>query len=335
MPIVSSEIKLYRSANVSNTAGANGGRINLAAEIVDGVNNNIFPDVSQSERTAGLTTFRKVFVQNMNSANLTLSNAGAFVENYTPGVDAVVFHAGTQNDLQSALSGSENLYGCGKVDVSVSAGATSIDVLLENSGIQYFRNGDSIRVSDKATIDGAGNEEFVTINGAPSLVGSIVTLSFTPALQNAYTAAAGRVANVYPVGDLKTSVASIVATTAGNGDFTNAAEANLYGSNQGTMEDQWTLTFTGATSFTVAGVKTGALAAGSTLSTYAPLNPVTSAPYFTILPAGFTGTWDVGDTLTFTTNPASAALWAKRVVPAGAAAVSGNKVVFGFHGETA
>lgn len=333
MPIVSNEIKMYRSVGVSNTAAANGGRMSNN-EVVDNVNNNVFPDVSQTERTSGLTTFRKVFVKNTNAARLPGSNARVFIENYTPGDDAVIFHAGGQNDLQTALTGSENLYGCGKLDVSVSSGATSLNVLLESSAIQYFRNGDVIRVSDKATINAAGNEEFVTVNGAPSLAGSVVTLSFTPALQNAYAAASTRVGNVLAIGSLATSVASIVDTTVGNGTFNNTASANLYGDNQGTVEDQWTLTFTSATAYNVSGVKTGALAAGSTLSTYAPANPANGAAYFTILPAGWTGVWASGDTLTFTTNPASYGLWAKRVVPAGAAAVSGNKFVFGVDLET-
>ena len=334
MPIVANEIKMYKSVSVSNTAGSNGGRMSNN-EIVDNVNNNIFPDVSQAERTSGLTTFRKVFVKNTNSGNLALINSKVFIENYTPGDDAVYFHTGDQNGLQTALTGSELLFGCGKLDSSISAAATSLTVLLELSSVQPFRNGDVIRVSDRATISGGGNEEFVTVNGAPSLTGSVVTLSFTPAIQNNYAAASTRVANVMNVGDLKTSIASLVATTAGSGDFTNTAEANLYGSNQGTVEDQWTLTFTSATAYTVAGVKTGALAAGSTLATYAPANPANGSPYFSVLTAGFTGTWASGDTLTFTTNPASAGLWAKRVVPAGAAAVSGNKMVFGIDGETA
>lgn len=334
MPIVANELKMYRSVSISNTAGSNGGREDLSAEVVDNVNHNIFPDVSEAERSAGLTTFRKVFVHNMNAANLPLTNCKLFVENYTAGNDAVVFHTGTQNNLQSALTGAENLYGCGKLDANVSASAVSLSVLLENSGIQYFRNGDQIRVSNKATIDGAGTEDIVTIDSAPSQVGSVVTLHFTPALANAYTAAASRVANLFAAGDLKTSIASLVTTTIGNGDFTNPSGVNLYGSNQGTMEDQWTLTFTSATAFTVSGAKTGALAAGSTLSTYAPNNPVTGAPYFTILAAGWTGTWAATDTMTFTTNPASAAIWAKRVVPSGTTPVSGNKVVFGIDGET-
>lgn len=335
MPIVAAEIKMYRSLNVSNTPGSNGGRMDASAEIVDGVNNNIFPDVSQSERTAGLTTFRKVFVQNMNSGNLPFVNARLFVDNYTPGDDAVVFHAGTQSNLQSALSGSEVLYGCGKLDADRTAGQTSCSVLIEDASMQFITTGSVVRISNQSVIGAAGTEDFVTVTGSPSLTGSVVTFNFTPALQNAYAAASTRVAKVLSLGTLQPTVNSIVATTVGNGDFTNPSGANLYGSNQGTVDDQWTLTFTGATSFNCSGVNTGAVAAGSTLSTYAPVNPATGAPYFTITTAGFTGTWASGDTMTFSTVPASYPIWAKRVVPAGAAALSGNTVVFGIDGETA
>lgn len=333
MGIVSSEIKMFKSLSVSDTAGSNGGRMSQN-EVVDNVNNNIFPDVSQAQRLAGATTLRKVFVSNTNGANLPLLNARVFVENYTPGDDAVVFVQGTQNGVQSALTGSEEIYGCGKLDANVLAGAAALDVLIENPALQFFASGDVIRISDKASIGASGNEEFFTVASTPSVVGSVVSLSVTPNIGNAYSAVDTRVAKVCTLGDLVTSVDTITATTAGNGEFTNPAGAYLYGSNQGTVDDHWTLTFTSATAFTCAGTMMGALAAGSTLSTYAPLNPDTGAPFFTIAPSGFTGVWATGDTLTFDTHPASAAIWAKRVVPPAAAAVSGNKVVFGIDGET-
>ncbi len=333
MPVATSDLKLLKSQSVGDVAASNGGR--MSSNIIPtGVTGNIFPDVPQAERTAGSTKFRKCFYKNTNAANLPLLNSRLFLENYTQGDDAVYMHVGSQTNLQSDLTGSEKLYGCGKLDASVSAGATSMTVLIENASTQFFQNGDVVRISDRATIDGAGNEEFVTLSGAPSIAGSIVTLNFTPALVNGYTAAASRVSNVYAGGDLIPVADSFVASTVGSGDYDEVASPpTLY--NNGAVFDEWTLTFTSSTAFTAAGTREGALAAGSILSDYSPTNPATGLPFFTLLSAGFTGAWTAGDTLTFRTFPAAVPLWFKRVVPASAGAIAGNRFVVGIDGETA
>lgn len=332
MPIATGELKVFRSAQVSNTAASNGGRASYN-EAVSGVNNNLFPDVSQAERTAGATHFRKMFFKNTNAADLTLFNARCFVENYTPGQDAVYFHAGSHIDLQSELTGSETLYGSGQLDADVSAGATSIDVLIEASTPQFFQNGQTIRISDKATIDGAGNEEFVTINGAPVPNGSVITLPVT-ALANAYSAANTRVANVYTFGDVVGAISNLVVTTVGDGDYDNVGQP-IEVPNVGGVYDDWTLTFTSSTAFDCVGTREGSIGSGSTLSDFEPNNANTGTPYFSVKAAGFTGTWQAGDTLTFRTTPAHIPLWLKRIVPAGAGALAGDKVIVAIDGETA
>lgn len=334
MPILSSEIKLYRSVNVSDTPASNGGRIGTT-EIVTNVNNNLFADVSQTERLAGSTKWRKAFFRNLNAGDLPLANPRIFLENYTGADDNVSFVAGSQINNQSDLTGSEKKYGAGKLDSSISASATTLDVLLEDPATQPFDDGDVIRISDKASITaGTGNEEFVTISGAPSLLGSVVTITFTPAVSNAYNASNTRVANVYEPGDIVGSSNSVVATTAGSGDYDDGTYP-ITVPNVGGVYDDWTITFTGPTSFTTAGTREGAVAGtGSTLAVYNPNNPATGTPYFSIPSAGWTGTWQAGDTLTFTTVPASAPVWVKRVVPAGAAAFTGNKAILAIDGET-
>lgn len=333
MAITAAQLKLFKAEQNSNTAGSNGGRASYN-EIVSGVNNNILPDVSQAERVAGATHFRKAFFKNTNPSDLVLYSPKVFVETYTPGDDAAYFHVGSHTNLQSALSGSEDLYGSGKLDANVSGGATSLTVLIESASVQFFKNGQTIRVSDRATVDGAGNEEFVTINAAPSLAGSVVTLSFTPALQNAYLASATRVANVYSPGDVGGSVSSVVATTVGSGDYNNSGSP-ITVPNVGGVYDQWTVTFTSGTAYTVVGAREGSVGSGSTLADFEPNNANVSSSYFSLKSAGFTGVWASGDTLTFTTNPAHVPFWVKRVVPAGAAALAGDKVIVAIDGETA
>ncbi len=334
MPITTAELKLFKAAQISNTAGSNGGRASYN-EVVSAINNNLFPDVSQAERVAGVTHFRKAFFKNRNASNLTLYAPKLFVENYSPADDAMYFHVGDHTNLQSALTGTEDLYGSGKLDANVSAGAALLTVLIEDPTTQFFKNGQKIRVSDRATLAGAGNEEFVTINAAPSIAGSVVTLSITPALQNGYTAASTRVANVYEPSDIVASVTNVVVSTAGSGDYNADTTKPIIVPNVGGVYDDWTITFTSGSAFTCVGAREGSVAGGSTASDYSPNNPATSTPFFTVQSLGFTGTWASGDTLTFRTVPAHAPVWVKRVVPAGAGAYAGNKAVIAIDGETA
>jgi hypothetical protein len=334
MPIVDAELRSFKSQSVSDTAASNGGRLS-ANVVASGVNNNIFPDVPQAERLSGSLKYRKVFYKNENAANLPLYNANLFVENYTQGDDAVYMRLGTQTDLQSARTGAEKIYGCGKLDVTVAAGASSLNVLIEDATVQFFADGDTIRISDKATIDaGTGNEEYATISGAPSLAGSVATLALTAPLANGYNASAARVSNVYTHGDLQPAASALVATTLGNGTYDDVA-APIVLSNVGTVYDEWTVTFSTATAYAVSGVREGAIGTASTLGDFAPLNPANSSPLFTLPGAGFIGVWAAGDTLTFITSPAAVPLWVERRVPPNASAVAGNRFVIGLTGETA
>lgn len=332
MPILGSELKLYRSALVSDIAANNGG-IMSSNEVVSAVNNNIFPDAPQSERLAGSTKYRKVFFKNTNSADLTLLNPRIFLDKYTQGDDAVYFFAATQSSLQSDISGSPKLYGAGKLDAYAAAGATVITVLIESAARQFFENGDVIRITNKLTVDSAGFEEFVTISGAPTIAGSVVTINLAAPLANSYAAADSRVANVMPAG---TNLAPVVfnenVATVGNGDL-NFGDITL--GNLGTVYDQWTLTFTSSTAFTVEGVRSGSLGSGNTLSDLSPSNPSTGTVYFTLPSDAFSGVWAAGDTATFSTAPASVALWLVRIIPVGASAVAGNRFTLAIDGETA
>lgn len=331
MPVLGSELKLYRSTLISDVAGSNGG-VMSNNEAVHNVNNNIFPDVPQSERTAGSTKFRKVFYKNTNSANLPLLNPRVFLDKYTQGDDAVYLAVGTQSDLQSGLS-SPKLYGSGKLDAAANTGATSITVLIEDPTTQFFQNGDTIRITNKADVNAAGQEEFNTINGAPSLAGSIVTLTLATPLVNTYSATDTRVANVYaPGADLKPTISGSSVATVGNGDL-NFSAMSL--GNAGTLYDDWTVTFSSSTAYSVSGARSGAVGTGNTLTDFSPVNPATGTPYFTLPASAFSGAWAAADTANFTTNPAAIPLWMKRVVPAGAAAISGNRCVIAMDGETA
>lgn len=331
MSITASELVWRRPAN-SSDAGSNGGRMTHSV-IPHNVKNNVWPDVNQSEREAGSTKYRKVFIHVANDDDLALIQARTFVETNTPGDDAVFIFPGTFTDTQSSITGSERLYGCAKLNANVLAGASSISVMTEGAAFNYLRDGDKVRISDKASVDAAtGNEVIATISGAPSYVGNVATVTLAEPLPFGFSAANTRVSSIYYAGDVRGEVASFVRTSAGGTyDTTNYPVAV---DSIGGIEQNWTVTFTSATAFSCVGDTVGAVGTGNVASTFQPTNPNFAKPYFVMPAAAFGGTYAIGDTITFTTHPAAIPLWYKRVIPAGANSLTGNRFVVGVDGES-
>jgi len=103
--------------------------------------------------------------------------------------------------------------------------------------------------------------------------------------------------------------------------------------NDGAEEDQWTITFTSATAFTVSGLYAGSVGTGSISADFIPINPNTGQPFFTLLSAGWGGTWANGETLQFRTHPAALPVWWKEIVPAATAAENNNLSIMGWYAE--
>lgn len=332
MAITPSELRWYKSQTVSDAA-ANGGRMSNV-ESPSGVKNNIFPDVSLAERTAGILRLRKLFLKVANDDDLVLYNALVFVQLNTPGADNVTFFPGNQRGTQASITGSERLYGGGRLAANAAAGATSFSVNTEGAALNYLRTGDMIRISDKTSVGGAGNEEFVTATNV-SYAGDVATITIAaPGLANAYSAPATGVSSVYDAGDVETIIsAPSITSAAGTADF---VVNPILGDNIGTIEQDWTLTFTSPTAFNIVGDVVGAVGSGNISSDAAPANPLfPGKPYFTLPSAAWGGTWAPGDIVTFTTSPAAIPLWYRQQVPAGAAALAGDRVILGVSGESA
>lgn len=103
--------------------------------------------------------------------------------------------------------------------------------------------------------------------------------------------------------------------------------------NDGTVEDDWTITFTNASNFSVSGVHTGSVGTGSVSADLSPINPDTGQPYFTINNLGWGGTWAVGNTVTFTTHPAAVPILLENEVPTGTAQEPNNILPIGSYSE--
>lgn len=313
MAIVGSELVYYASAVVNDTS-SNGGRIS-ANEVVSGSSNSFWPNVPEGDLTAGVTQWRKGFVRVDNAANETASVLRVGLWRPTPGDDSIYLALGTQTNIQSGF-GTPDLYGVGQLNSNELTGSQEFDVLVEDGAVIIFRDGDLIRISNETSLGSGGTAEVHTINGTPTVVGDVVTITIDGTLANDYSSTNTYVSSLIEATD--------VAGTTGNKTVTstsgNFIEANMTVGNLGSIYQVLTFTFTSATTFTVVSDAGIALAGGTTDSTYAPTNVSKGASYFSIPPTCWDGTWATNDTLEITTIPPSVPILEKRVVPAGATA---------------
>lgn len=330
------------------SANAANGGVMLATEAVHAAKNAIWPDAPQSELTNGSIAFRKAFIHIANAldqsrietdgADYSIIQPRVFVETSTPGDDSIAIFLGTQSDTQSSLTGSEDLYGSATLDVDASATDTSIVVLVEDdedgNPLVLFRTGNTVRISNKTTVDAIGDEEYVVLTGVSGFTGNQVTLTFSgDPLENNYLASNTRVASCLTPSTLVSTVDNISAPS-GSGTFNDL----IYVNNLGCVEDTWTVEFDSATAYHITGTRTGLLSGAPTISgEYAPANTSfgSNPPFFVIKGSGnWGGTWADGDTFTFQTHPASVPLWYRRMIQAGSASLTPNNVIVGITGQS-
>jgi hypothetical protein len=322
MAIEAIDLKVFKAA-VNDDTASNGGAMS-AVEAINGAA-DIWPAVDLAERLAGSTRYRKTFFKNHNSEDIALQNAVVGLSKPTPGEDAIYLMAADQINTQGDLLGTEDRYGAGQLNAPLSAGGSSIDVLVEDGTVIVFRAGERIRVNSMTgdvikDLEEGNTQEFHTINGTPTVLGDVVTIAITGTLTNAYATANTFVSSVIEAGAVAGTVSvPAVTSTAGVID-----EALLGLHNVGAVQETWTLTFTSALNYDLVGSSLGAIGSGSISSDYAPLNPDTATPYLTLTAAFFSGTWVAGDTVVMATSPAAVPVFEERVVPIGAASSAGN-----------
>lgn len=164
-------------------------------------------------------------------------------------------------------------------------------------------------------------EEMVLISSIDGLV-----LTLNRAVSRAYPAGSTKVSSLLMLGDLQGRVQAGFAQTAWTGvwsdtriggepiaDFDDVTNP-ITTTNQGAVPQRWTVQFTNSTSFRVFGEFLGEIGTGNTGANFAPINPSTGAPYFTIPAAGWGASWSTGNVYRFNTDGSQAPLWALRCV---------------------
>lgn len=325
MAIQESELKVFKSVAVADTP-ANGG-VMSANEILSGVKNNVFPDVSQAQRTAGITQYRKVFHKVANANSEKLVNPMIHLLGVTPADDWMTIFLGTQSDTQNDIAAPDE-YGAAALAANISATDSEATVTLEDSSLVIFRDADKIFITDGVKEEYHENVTILKVGGTVT-----ITLDTGDQFANDYASADSIIASVIDVPDIECSVDNWAeSSSVGTYDEGNYP---VLCNNLGTVEDTFTVTFTSATAFTCAGARLGSLGAGSINSDFEPTNPDSTTPYFSLQAIGWGGTWQAGETVIFKTHPAAVPIWRKRVVPAGAASFAANSYSVRFSGETA
>lgn len=325
----------YRISKTVNNDISNGGRI--GAELPD-AGNTLYPGITQSDRVNGAIFYRKVWLLLGSSDNNSLNNNRIFLDGGTPGADRVVlFFLGAEADsvaqqdsIQDDIIGTERTYGAGTLTSGVSAGATSIDVTIEDGSDVLFLDTDEIIIFSHSEYDlNDGVEEFAVISGAPVVNGTTVTITLASGLVNNYSLG-DKVSSTIKTALTQASASdkSVTSPTGGDLDI-----AQITFTNVNAYPEVFTATFTSSTAFDLAGDSVGTIGGFTINNTITPTNPDTSGIWFTLPAAAWSGTFASGDVVSFRVNPCALSYWEKRIIPAGASVFAGNERNVGFYTE--
>lgn len=324
MTIITEEIKRYKAITNNDTTG-NGGRMSTNI-ITSNVRNALFPNVSEAERTSGITRWRKFFIKIANDDDLTFYNTKYHLTSISTADDYIAVTSGNQINTQGDLS-SPRIYGCGSLAANISSGDSIITVNIEGENSTAWNNLNIFNTVVADNIiwigDGTNNEYFENVSATKSNNTYTLTLNSGDTVANSYSNTDTHIASCINTGDIACSFDTVVVTsTAGTFD---TATYPIILDNIGTVYDSWTLTFTNATTYSISGLYEGALGSGGNISSNAsPINPFFAKKYFTIPYTAFGGTFATGDTITFKTYPAAIPIFMREIVPAGTVSSANN-----------
>jgi len=188
MAITSAELKFYKSATNSDS-GSNGGRMSTT-QVVTGVANNLFPNITNTQRVSGFTRYRKLWLKNTNSSGKSLDNTLMWLDVMTQAGDYLRLHAGTNTDIQSDATAYTSWKGAGVANATITGGSdTTVDVLADAA--TGFNDGDTVHISDGV------NEEFIALDSTSGVTwaGNVATLTIADGatVSNSYASGTGTV----------------------------------------------------------------------------------------------------------------------------------------------
>jgi len=322
--MLSTDLKLCRGLNITDTS-AHGGRM-AATFITSGAASNLFPPIFSADRIAETITQQKTFLKFNDDADGVAYNARVFYVGDPAGDDFCKFWAGTQRDTRADITGSEDYFSAGLLETGVDATETTISVEVKDADqtAGFAANGLVVISSKTLPTSSTGTLEVMTITAdAPTVVGNVVTMTFTEGLANSYLAGA-KVSAVYVVAETKTSISDTSHTGGADVDFDLITLDNI-----GTVDEDWVGTFTSPTAYTLVGDSLENVGSGTISATFSPLHATFAKPMLNIPATVFDGlTISTGNTFSFSTHPASIPAWHEKNNPADAEETSSNYIHF-------
>lgn len=179
MAILESDIKLLASQVLDDVP--EGGGAATGNEIVDGVSNNLFPDISMLDRTYGAVSLRKVFFGADDPSSDSLMGAHLFISRppKDPRVSAVLFDTNDPFDVrESAQSRVESYLALGPLFSALLfgnhiAGMRSISMLAETV-IEPPPNGSSLVLVQHSSVGPTAKQQFVRITKVETSIKTFV-----------------------------------------------------------------------------------------------------------------------------------------------------------------
>ncbi len=331
MSIISNDMQAFLSAEVSDDDPTKNGGRPADAPMSLSAKNNAYPDVNSAQRTSGDRRWRKVFLANTNNQDLDGEAGMVIMDQPTAYGDYVFFTPATFEDHESDLTGDEPIYGAAEFRLDAALGAVLIELAIEDPALAAMLvvNREillSTRNAFENTASTVGVEELHSI-ASVSVSGTNAAVTLAAPLEHDFTVEAGaRASVVYRPPTQRPAVT----------DWSGSGESPVILSNRGTIRQKWTISFTSAATYELAGDTVGGLGTFQVAAPAAPVNPAawaSGAPYLTI-PADSLVGHTSGQTITFYTSPAMTPLWVSNVIPAGVGEYGLTNVGIGWQVES-
>ena len=133
MPIETNNLVLYKSERLTDTP--DGGGKYSGQVVTDGESNNLFPDVSELDRTMGRVSLRKIFAAVNNNDTESLMGSTVFISKNPddPNVSALLFSTKSHTDTRDAAQN--------RLENYLAKGAQAVGSLLDTaySGMKSFQ----------------------------------------------------------------------------------------------------------------------------------------------------------------------------------------------------
>ncbi len=133
MPIETNNLVLYKSERLTDTS--DGGGKYSGQVVIDGESNNLFPDVSELDRTMGRVSLRKIYAAVNNNDTESLMGSTVFISKNPddPNVSALLFSTRSHTDTRDAAQN--------RLENYLAKGAQAVGSLLDTaySGMKSFQ----------------------------------------------------------------------------------------------------------------------------------------------------------------------------------------------------